>query len=210
MDIDIRQGSETAINKGFVVLKTEKLSAAIHLLTGHLSRHEPIREGLRRASLAIMEAVTTSSSDAEVESMLGLLYVAKHSGIISPANSAVLEYEYESLSKLIVSTKIDVDIPAEISGKISKGQLKKSAVMPSPLGLPATTTKKLSVNTDGLSRRELILNIIVGRESYSLGEVAGRVSGVSEKTIQRDLLALVESGVLRKSGERRWSRYSRT
>jgi DNA-binding HxlR family transcriptional regulator len=34
------------------------------------------------------------------------------------------------------------------------------------------------------------------------------IRGVSEKTIQRELGALIESGLVMKQGERRWSVYS--
>ena len=39
-------------------------------------------------------------------------------------------------------------------------------------------------------------------------DVLGVVAGVSEKTIQRELLALVDEGILKKEGERRWTLYS--
>jgi len=34
------------------------------------------------------------------------------------------------------------------------------------------------------------------------------IKDCSEKTIQRELLDLVEKGIVKKEGERRWSRYS--
>jgi len=34
------------------------------------------------------------------------------------------------------------------------------------------------------------------------------ITDISEKTIQRELLDLVQRGVIKKEGERRWSRYS--
>ena len=39
-------------------------------------------------------------------------------------------------------------------------------------------------------------------------EVSNIVPDVSEKTIQRELLNLVSEGVLKKTGEKRWSKYS--
>ena len=39
-------------------------------------------------------------------------------------------------------------------------------------------------------------------------DVSPLISGCSEKTIQRELLAMVYAGILRKMGEKRWSRYS--
>ena len=39
-------------------------------------------------------------------------------------------------------------------------------------------------------------------------DVSPLIGGFSEKTIQRELAAMVQAGILRKVGEKRWSRYS--
>ncbi|MBU3668653.1 MAG: hypothetical protein FGM57_01655 [Candidatus Taylorbacteria bacterium] len=57
-------------------------------------------------------------------------------------------------------------------------------------------------------RQELIINTIAAKGELSIKDLEGVVKGCSEKTIQRELLALVEQGVLTKTGERRWSRYA--
>lgn len=56
-------------------------------------------------------------------------------------------------------------------------------------------------------RREKILSIIRDKEVVSIKDIAFKISDCSEKTIQRELLSLVEEGVLVKEGERRWSTY---
>ena len=38
-------------------------------------------------------------------------------------------------------------------------------------------------------------------------DIVMSITGCSEKTIQRELSALVAQGVLKKIGEKRWSRY---
>lgn len=61
------------------------------------------------------------------------------------------------------------------------------------------------------SRRETILRLIKDKgdgAEVSIKDVVGHFSDCGEKTIQRELTALVEEGVLKKTGERRWSRYS--
>ena len=39
-------------------------------------------------------------------------------------------------------------------------------------------------------------------------DVSPLIKGCSEKTIQRELLSMVKSGILKKEGEKRWSKYS--
>ncbi len=59
-----------------------------------------------------------------------------------------------------------------------------------------------------LGRRNTIIKLIKDKKEVTIKEVSGVVPDVSEKTIQRELLNLVSEGVLKKTGEKRWSRYS--
>ncbi|MFA5842009.1 MAG: hypothetical protein WC835_03575 [Candidatus Paceibacterota bacterium] len=57
-------------------------------------------------------------------------------------------------------------------------------------------------------RREGILKILKKKKDVTIKDISETVPGCSEKTIQRELLSMVASGVLKKEGEKRWSRYS--
>ena len=57
-------------------------------------------------------------------------------------------------------------------------------------------------------RRKIILALIKQKPSLTVKDIAKSISHVSEKTIQRELLAMVAEGILTKKGERRWSTYS--
>lgn len=57
-------------------------------------------------------------------------------------------------------------------------------------------------------RQILILNTIRAKGELSIKDLTTVIKGCSEKTIQRELISLVNSGDLLKNGERRWSRYS--
>ncbi|MDO8575543.1 MAG: hypothetical protein Q7R78_02485 [bacterium] len=58
------------------------------------------------------------------------------------------------------------------------------------------------------ARRESILSVLKVRpEGLTIKDVVGVVKGCSEKTIQRELGEMIEEGLLKKEGERRWSRY---
>ena len=213
-DIDIRQPSETKDLHRFLLLKTEKLSVAIHILTGHLSPAEPLRSEIRRTALKVATDAQILLDDDEVhlsdtqhllravEAVLSLVYIIKGARLVSPGNAHVLEREYLELKNHF--TKSDTDDIRQISHiRHHKGQsVDRTNVVPKKL-MPALVT------TEGATRREQILNIIDDRNSYSLGEVAIKIKGVSEKTIQRDLLSLVAEKMIKKTGERRWSRYAR-
>jgi hypothetical protein len=56
-------------------------------------------------------------------------------------------------------------------------------------------------------RKEKIYQIIKSKGSLTIKDIAGVAPEYSEKTIQRDLVDMVESGRLKKKGERRWTVY---
>ena len=231
-DKDIRQSSETYEDYRFMLLTPEKLSVAIHIVTGHLSAQEPLREDMRRAALKLVKdmRVLVSGEKGDIvsdtthlkiraDAIISGLYVAKSAKMISAANAEILEREYFELVNYFGKSRVEniniennisnLSIEKEISHPtirqslaiISKGQINKER--------PERRVVHNNDRKEGVSRKEIILNIIQGKNSYSLSDIASRVGGVSEKTIQRDLLGLVEGKVLKKTGERRWSRYSR-
>jgi len=68
---------------------------------------------------------------------------------------------------------------------------------------------KTTANRGGgkIDRRRDILKSIRSRKESTIKDIIKAVPGCSEKTIQRELIAMVKEGVLKKKGERRWSRY---
>jgi len=57
-------------------------------------------------------------------------------------------------------------------------------------------------------RQSTIINLIKRKREIMIKDVVGLIHDCSEKTIQRELLSLVDEGILKKEGERRWTRYS--
>lgn len=57
-------------------------------------------------------------------------------------------------------------------------------------------------------RRKIILTLLGHSRDLTVKDIQKNIVGVSEKTVQRELLAMVADGTLQKKGERRWSRYS--
>ena len=60
---------------------------------------------------------------------------------------------------------------------------------------------------DKNNRREIILSMLKSGVKLTIKDFAKNIKDCSEKTIQRELLSLVSEGVLKKEGERRWSKY---
>lgn len=58
-----------------------------------------------------------------------------------------------------------------------------------------------------IARRNDVLNVVRSKGRASIKDVVSILKDISEKTVQRELLALVKEGVLTKEGEKRWSTY---
>ncbi len=83
---------------------------------------------------------------------------------------------------------------------------------------PKDVFKKLNISNKNINksldnaikteRKNSILKFIKEKREVGIKDIMTIVSGCSEKTVQRELLALVSSGILKREGEKRWSRYS--
>ena len=69
------------------------------------------------------------------------------------------------------------------------------------------TTLTSSFQMKKQSRREQILALFVKGVDVSIKDIATRIKGCSEKTIQRELNGLLYDGIIDRIGEKRWSRY---
>lgn len=57
------------------------------------------------------------------------------------------------------------------------------------------------------TRREFIVGVISQKGEVTIKDISTVFKGCSEKTIQRELISLVNEGIVSKEGERRWSKY---
>jgi hypothetical protein len=70
-----------------------------------------------------------------------------------------------------------------------------------PIGPTASDTVKDD-------RRSAIVNLLKTKVDLSVKDFTDVIPGVSEKTIQRELVSMYTEGLLRRSGARRWTRYA--
>jgi predicted HTH transcriptional regulator len=58
------------------------------------------------------------------------------------------------------------------------------------------------------NRQNIILQLLKKKPDVTIKDITQYIKDCSEKTIQRELIALISVGVLKRTGERRWSKYS--
>lgn len=68
----------------------------------------------------------------------------------------------------------------------------------------AGTTASLPTTND---RRTRIATILEAKGEATIKDISDIISDVSEKTVQRELNAMIDEGKVQRQGERRWSRY---
>jgi len=72
---------------------------------------------------------------------------------------------------------------------------------------PIKKKTKKAGNTKSIIRKNKILDIVKNKKEVSIGELSVMFKECSEKTIQRDLLEMVDRGILKKEGHKRWRKY---
>ncbi len=207
----------------FLIKKTERLVAAAHILSEHLGQEEPLRRRIREASLSLLMEAGSPASPGTFESratdLIALLEVAAFSHYLSYRNAELLSREISELVRfaseksmsILPAKDIDektlfLEEPVSTNKDIVKGQSKRqnNPVLYEPK-LRKMTSNGHKVDSN---RESLILEFLKQNKDAAIKDLKNIVVGVSEKTIQRDLLSLVERKVLKKEGQRRWSRYS--
>ncbi|MFA6227308.1 MAG: hypothetical protein WC631_02450 [Candidatus Paceibacterota bacterium] len=96
------------------------------------------------------------------------------------------------------------------SGDFYKGQKDikdnhNSSVFNKMTDMKKSPTEKNIKDKD--NRQNIIVSMLKSGLHLTIKDFAQNIKDCSEKTIQRELLALVLKGVLKKEGERRWSKY---
>lgn len=204
----------------FVVLKTERLASAVYLVSGFVSESDPLRVRLRTCALDLVGCVTDSERSvqephevvfgARCLEMGSLFAMAERANLISPMNAKVLSEEYASVGSFvkqhaekIFSGAYLVDfaayLPKEPTAQSNTDAIKREV---RPSGIKRTQNDKRHEN-----RRDKILSLLNIKDKITVKDVSSAMENVSEKTAQRELISMVDEGVLLKEGERRWSTY---
>lgn len=213
--------------RAYVVKKSERLASALYVVTGFIQSDEPIRRKLRTGALDLI-GLSTRPSGLSLEGIekfkslcveMGvLLTTARGAGLLSDMNAGLLAEEYALLGSFIsensqtiregsVLAFEELEAPhMALTEPIREPSYKKPPSLEKKTERKDVQPKRAGDQTD---RRKTILDLVDLRGTISIKDAVSLIPGVSEKTIQRELLAMVKDGSLLKEGERRWSTYKR-
>jgi len=207
----------------FVVQKAEKLASALYMVTGFIPGEDPLRTRLRASAIDLISTSADPEKARDVRYQEGftsrcleiasILKLAERAGFISSMNAEVLCDEYAELASFVKNHHDKVfgaghfSMAYVASHEPHPGAPAKhnpSAQKDTP---PSATSRKPKEHKRQNNRREMILRLLDKKDKISIKDASSAIEGCSEKTVQRELIALVQEGVLLKEGERRWSVY---
>ncbi len=221
-----------------IVRKAEQLATAVYLVTDFVPEHDRLRVQLRLRCLELLSDIVRKKSGAQLIRQTGelvaLVTIAKIARLVSEMNAEILVSEYEKLKELlhnrIARAHLDA-LPGTLFGEgkgvdehdyikdISLGHARRAgfkghgggnAFADKELSFSSGggVSKTLSPSESAKQRKNTILSLLKKMTAITVKDVSAVITDCSEKTLQRELIGLVQDGVLKKEGERRWSHYS--
>lgn len=219
------------IQRIYLYKKAERLAKAIQLIVPAFKNNDALHERLERISVGLIDAsimpshLSREALSKELLALSSILGIAKSAGLLSPMNADFILQESHNLLQEVAGyeePRVAFDEVASIAALA-----RASVVRQAKRVVVHANTRPQSVRKDGnqgilknsdkghvkdsadiSDRRDSILSVIRSKGTVYIKDVSMVIRNVSEKTIQRELQALVVEGVLVKAGERRWTRYS--
>ncbi len=230
-----RNFHEFAMNSGlfkgrqdlyFSYLKSERLAHALSTLYRAADfGHRDVFESLLRSATIFPGALARFAAGeieesgllADLFEILSLVRLSVSQELLAEHNAKILVEEYENIGHKIDMGKNaspfialeDIAVPSLRIEQSSQNKPGRSLPPPkmSDRNLKDNRSRSRTEGRGTNGRAHLILDFIRKHKRVSIKEIAAVVKGCSEKTIQRELTALVGQGLVRKEGERRWSVY---
>lgn len=205
----------------YIFKKTEKIACAVFfILRGNkdtdrtdvvVSELEQSAQRLSDSSLASLRSTATDAGSVALEVSYALLTLESKLRIANASRVLATEYlevfvnEIDAVQRSLrryISSGIENPL---LSADTVHGErpLRRERRAPERLGgaTPGPNTQP------GAGRRERVIAVIRDKGEASIKDIVEVVTDCSEKTIQRELNALIKDNIVHREGERRWSKY---
>jgi len=207
----------------YIVKKTEKIGSAIFLVTNLMAHGEPLRNSLRTRVLYLISDVLPvaqkdiSSGAVDVLGVIkdtlsavrSMCEIGRNGALMSDMNTRVIMHEVDTLLIKIENCRVLVRTSPILSiDPTFFNVATEDTHIDTQVAVRRTMFRGTDKNTD---RRSVLMQYLREHPMSSVHEVASSplfAGSVSEKTVQRELVSLVEEGSVKRVGERRWSRYT--
>jgi hypothetical protein len=170
----------------------------------------------------------TRNISGRVLEIVSLLEIGCQAGLLSQMNFSILNNEFSNLLSTLEASHVrseNLNVPlspsffdiAHSTPARSQQSFPQHSFHPSPAEYHTASAHTDSIKDRAPAmpnvfkkndRQNSILRLLKMKKNLTIKDIAEVVTDCSEKTIQRELISLISAGVLKKSGERRWTRYS--
>jgi hypothetical protein len=219
-----------------VYRRAERIASAVVLLTNHIDDNESLKIEARKSSVEMLSNILgirdemRSPNSPEVNdlkmsvrktiSMVRLLGV---SGRISFQNAEIVTEALDELLSFITASRrsnlsesvsisredlIDVrESQRFLQERAADRSIKNVSEIKDAAG-PALSQENTMESHSISTRSQAILEVLHDQGELGIRDIASNLPEYSEKMIQRELADLVAMGKVKKSGSKRWSRYT--
>ena len=210
---------EKDIRRVFIYKKAERIAKAIYIIAPAFAESVSLRNRIDALAVGLVDAAILPSGTARVAlsrellALSSVLEIARTGGLLSSMNAELIAREARALLQEVGAyeePRLSLDDAPTLSGiaKLQNSSQKEQRRTPKA---PERIDKGHIKDTKRVKdRREAVLSVIKDKGNASIKDISTLIRGVSEKTIQRELLTLATAGIVLKRGERRWSTYSLT
>lgn len=204
LEVIYRNGFVSEMNYSVVVGELQKLRDDIHLqITKSLpyDKKSNNNQGVQEFSFA--DSFFENSKTDSVEKNTSLKMPQERSNQKDTAANAIDIKKTQQDATVFVPKKTSYSVPAHITEKIQKGLAKKALK-----DERKARKKEVKPNAAKQERKDNILKILKQKKDASINDICALFKDCSSKTIQRDLIELINEGMVKKEGSRRWSKYN--
>ncbi|MFT5037081.1 MAG: hypothetical protein ACI9VM_000656 [Candidatus Azotimanducaceae bacterium] len=205
----------------YIFKKTERIVSVVFYILNSVENNsktqshiEDIQHAARSVHDAILQSLESRVYAAEdivravahaLISLESKLTVAQVAGVVSPQVLTVFKNEIDAVLRGM-NKYTSEDSDSLVFGDSPQREVNAPS-KPVRSQVQTSPKEKLSIPMQS-DRRERIKTILEAKGDASIKDISDIVSDVSEKTIQRELNGMIEDNIVKRHGERRWSKYS--
>jgi hypothetical protein len=206
--------------------RIEGISGALFLVTNQVKDTEISKNSLREVSLSCLKTSAEILSEKSIKlsslyairsgmtNLHSLLDISFWAGLISQMNVSIIQKEIISTIQYINELEKNISANDSLESNFFKKEPIKDIIKDTikdnikdiPTESPVQLKKQVSLGK--IDRQEKILSLLKMSQNMSIHEISMNFEGLSEKTVQRELLHMIDRGSIKRVGDRRWSTYS--
>jgi hypothetical protein len=219
-----------------VYRRAERLASAVVLLTNHIESNDPLRLEARRSVMDILtkilgirdemrspNSVHISDLKISVRKMISVIRLLGIGGNISFQNAEIITEAFDELLSFLSTSRrsslsesvsisredlLDIRESSRVSDDKRADRVPKDVMETKDVSTVAAPSAKSPDSSQSSHRAQAILEVLRAQGELGIRDVASNLPEYSEKMIQRELADLVVAGRVKKSGLKRWSKYT--